>query len=130
MQYIGLIHKDADSEYGVSFPDFPGCVSAGRSLEEARLLAQEALTLHVEGMLADGEAIPAASSLDEVMENPENQDCIAVLALAPARAPKVVRVNVTLPDDVLGQIDAYAKDHGLTRSGFLAYAARQAMERA
>ena len=56
MLYIGLIHKDTGSEYGVSFPDFPGCVTAGVSLEEARVMAQEALTLHVEGMLEDGEA--------------------------------------------------------------------------
>ena len=56
MLYIGLIHKDPGSEYGVSFPDFPGCVTAGVSLEEARIMAQEALTLHVEGMLEDGEA--------------------------------------------------------------------------
>ncbi len=34
--YIGLIHKDADSDYGASFPDFPGLVTAGTDLDDAR----------------------------------------------------------------------------------------------
>src|SRR5271170_3201260 len=44
--YIGLIHKDADSDFGVSFPDLPGVVTAGTSLDDARLMAEEALALH------------------------------------------------------------------------------------
>lgn len=45
--YIALIHKDANSDYGVSFPDFPGCISAGSTLEEARRMGAEALALHI-----------------------------------------------------------------------------------
>jgi predicted RNase H-like HicB family nuclease len=37
--YIAVLHKDADSDYGVDFPDFPGCVTAGETLEEARKMA-------------------------------------------------------------------------------------------
>ena len=48
--YTGLIHKDPDSDYGVSFPDLPGCITAGRTVEEAREMAAEALALHL-GML-------------------------------------------------------------------------------
>ena len=44
--YIALIHKDADSDFGVSFPDLPGCITAGRTLDEARLMADEALAVH------------------------------------------------------------------------------------
>jgi predicted RNase H-like HicB family nuclease len=44
--YVALIHKDPDSDYGVSFPDLPGCVSAGSTLDEAIALAHEALALH------------------------------------------------------------------------------------
>lgn len=57
-QYIALIHKDADSDYGVSFPDLPGVISAGSTLDEARDMATEALALHIEGLIEDGEAIP------------------------------------------------------------------------
>lgn len=130
MQYIGLIHKDGGSEYGVSFPDFPGCVTAGRSLEEALTMAQEALSLHVEGMLEDGEVIPAATTLDDILADPENANSVAVLTVAPTRSSKVVRVNVTIPEDVLTAIDAYAKAQGLTRSGFLVHAARRVVEAA
>jgi metal-responsive CopG/Arc/MetJ family transcriptional regulator len=42
----------------------------------------------------------------------------------------VIRVNITLPEDVLGEIDAYAERHGFTRSGFLAAAAKRVMEAA
>ncbi len=56
--YIALIHKDGDSDYGVSFPDLPGCISAGADLDEARSMAAEALALHVEGMAEDGLAVP------------------------------------------------------------------------
>lgn len=128
--YIGLIHKDGNSDFSVSFPDFPGCVTAGTSLEEAHLMAQEALTLHVQGLVEDAEPIPAPSTLDEIMSDPENEDSIAVLTVAaPNASPKIVRVNITLPGDVLGAIDHYAEAHGLTRSGFLARAAKRAMER-
>ena len=63
--YIGLIHKDPDSDYSVSFPDLLGCITAGITLDEAREFASEALALHLDGMAADGEAIPEPSSLEE-----------------------------------------------------------------
>jgi predicted RNase H-like HicB family nuclease len=52
--YIALIRKDAHSDFGVDFPDFPGCVSAGETLDEARRMAREALELHVSGILDEG----------------------------------------------------------------------------
>jgi predicted RNase H-like HicB family nuclease len=70
MQYVAYLHKEKTSDYGVSFPDFPGCVTAGRSLDEARNLASRALTLHVRGMVVDGELIPAPSKLDELANDP------------------------------------------------------------
>ena len=48
--YIALIHKDANSDYGVSFADLPGVISAGRNLDEARRMATEALAFHLKGM--------------------------------------------------------------------------------
>jgi predicted RNase H-like HicB family nuclease len=77
--YIALIHKDAESDYGVSFPDLPGCVSAGSTLDEARAMAVEALALHVRGLAEDGQPIPEPSTLEEVMANVENQDGVAIL---------------------------------------------------
>ncbi|MBJ7579449.1 type II toxin-antitoxin system HicB family antitoxin [Devosia sp. MC532] len=126
--YIGLIHRDEESDFGVSFPDFPGVITAGETLDEARALAEEALSFHVEGIVADGEAVPEPSSLEQVMAEPDNQDGVAILVSVRANAPKAIRVNVTLPEDVLAQIDEYSQTHGFTRSGFLALAAKRAME--
>lgn len=122
---IALIHKDADSNVGISFPDFPGCVTAGRTLEEARALAAEALALHVDGMIEDGEPLPSPSSLDAVMAERENRDAIAFLVPLPARPSRAVRVNITLPEDVLAAIDRHAETHGMTRSGLIAAAAKR-----
>jgi len=126
-QYIALIHKEADSDYGVSFPDLPGAITAGSNLDEARKMATEALTFHVAGLAEDGEPAPEPSSLEEIMSVRENKDGVAVLVAAPDAEVKSVRINVTMPADVLDQIDQYAEREGFTRSGFLAQAAKKAM---
>jgi predicted RNase H-like HicB family nuclease len=125
MNYIAIIHKDAKSDYGVSFPDFPGCITAGRSLEEAKNMAVEALGGHVEEMLAAGEAIPAPSSLDTVMANPDFRGGVAVLVGVNRARSCTVRVNITLDEADLRQIDRLARLQGLSRSAFLV---RQALE--
>lgn len=125
LHYIGLIHKDADSDFGVSFPDLPGVVTAGTTLDEARDMAEEALALHLEGMAEDGEAIPEPSSLEAIMSDPENRSGVAILVSVKSDPPKIVRVNVTLPGDILEQIDKYAETHGYTRSGLLTQAAKK-----
>jgi predicted RNase H-like HicB family nuclease len=121
--YIGLIRKDADSDFGVDFPDFPGCVSAGATLDEARRMAQEALELHVSGMVEDGEKLPAPSSLEAIMADPENGDAVAFLVTLQEPADRSVRVNITLPERLLRRIDERAKN----RSAFLARAAEKAL---
>jgi predicted RNase H-like HicB family nuclease len=125
--YIGLIHKDANSDFGVSFPDFPGVITAGTTLDDARAMAGEALTLHIEGLAEDGEAIPEPSALEAIMSDPENRTGVAILVSVKTEQPKAIRVNVTLPGDVLDQIDKYAEAHGFTRSGLLTQAAKKLM---
>jgi len=127
-QYVGLIHKEAESDYGVSFPDFPGCITAGRDLDEARAMAEEALTFHVEGLAEDGEGIPEPSSLESVMADSLNRAGVAILVPVRSPAPKTMRVNITLSEDILTAIDRYAERHGLSRSGFIAKAAKDAMK--
>jgi predicted RNase H-like HicB family nuclease len=126
-QYIALIHKDAGSDYGVSFPDLPGCVTAGVDLDDARAMAEEALALHLAGMAEDEEPIPEPSSLEAVMADRENRDAVAILVKAPPATAKAVRVNMTIPEDELEQIDKFAAEQGYTRSGFLLQAAKKAI---
>ena len=120
--YIGLIRKDTDSDFGVDFPDFPGCISAGTTLE-ARRMAQEALELHVGGMIEDGEALPVGSCLETIMADPENADAVAFVVTVPDAADRTVRVNITLPERLLRRIDERVKN----RSAFLARAAEKAL---
>src|ERR1700687_2615446 len=120
---IALVHKDADSDCGVSFPDFPGCVTAGSTLQEALTMAQAALAGHISILSEDGETIPAPSDMDRIMARREHRDGVAILVPAPLRDEKIVRVNVTLPEGLLRRIDAVAEN----RSKFLAGAAEQAL---
>ncbi|MCZ8147368.1 MAG: type II toxin-antitoxin system HicB family antitoxin [Roseomonas sp.] len=87
--YVALVHKQPTSDYGVSFPDFPGCVTAGVTFEEAHRQAGEALALHIDGMIEDGEAVPEPSSLEHVMT--ATRDYAAVVLLVPAPAARSVR---------------------------------------
>lgn len=127
--YIAILRKDRRSDYGVSFPDLPGCVTAGRDLEEARKNAAEALTLHLEGMLEEGLEIPEPASLDRVMADRENVDGVPFLVEVPDPEPRAVRVNITLPASVLEQIDVYVAKKGTTRSAFLVTAALERIGR-
>lgn len=69
--YIALVHKDKGTSYGVSFPDVPGCISAGDTFEEAVANATEALAGHIALMTADGDAIPAPRSFEQLKHDPE-----------------------------------------------------------
>jgi predicted RNase H-like HicB family nuclease len=79
MDYVAIIHKDPDSDFGVSFPDFSGCITAGRTLDEAKDMALEALSGHIEAMREAGESAPTPSSLDEVMRHPQFRNGVAFL---------------------------------------------------
>ena len=122
--YIALMRKDRDSDYGVDFPDFPGCITAGSDLDEASACAREALAFHIAGMVEDGLDVPDPSTLEDVMADPYNRDAVAFLVSVPEVKVRSKRVNVMLPEDLLRAIDADAKKHGLSRSSFLAVAAR------
>lgn len=127
--YIAVVHKDPDSDFGVSFPDFPGCITAGSTIDEAKDMAHDALTLHINGMLEDGEKIPAPSKLEDIMADPEYSSVIAILIVAVSDAkPRSVRVNITVPEDMLNQIDAIAKKRGMSRSSFLVHVAQNAIK--
>ncbi|HEY5210664.1 MAG TPA: type II toxin-antitoxin system HicB family antitoxin [Stellaceae bacterium] len=119
--YVALIHKEPKSDFGVSFPDFPGCITAGSTIQEAMIMAREALAFHIEGMTEEGYKIPAPSSVDAVMKKRENRDGVAVIVPAPDLDTKALRINVTLPAKLVRRIDE-ATDN---RSRFLAQAAEE-----
>ncbi len=121
--YIAIIER-AKSGYGVFFPDIPGCTSAGATIHEAAANAEAALQGHLTLNLEHGEALPEPTALDAIAADPDIDEAARVLVRfdVPGRA---VRVNITMPEDLLEAIDRFAKGHGYTRSGLLAHAARE-----
>lgn len=118
MYYIAIIHKEKDSAFGVSFPDFQGCITAGDTMEEAKDNAIAALNFHIEGMIEDGNDIPAPSTLDAIYANPDFANGAAFLVEATA-ADKTTRINITLKQSQLAQIDAIVQERGITRSALM-----------
>ena len=118
MNYIAYLHKDRTSDYGVSFPDFPGCITAGKTLDEAHRMAGEALLFHMQGMIEDGEVIPEPSTLDSLKDDPAMQGAIAFLVSVEV-PEKTVRVNITARESQMEQIDRLAAKAGLTRSAYM-----------
>ncbi|HTN97119.1 MAG TPA: type II toxin-antitoxin system HicB family antitoxin, partial [Nordella sp.] len=77
MRYVALVHKDKDSSYGVSFPDFPGCVSAGKTVDEAVANAVEALAFHVQGLEADGDPVPLPRTIETIRSDKSLRSVLA-----------------------------------------------------
>jgi len=118
MEYIAYLCKDNNAQYGVRFPDFPGCTAGGRTLDEARGLAADALTLHLAQLVEQGDAVPEPSTLDELAGDPGMRGSVAVLVAAEP-PEKTVRVNITARASQIEAIDRLAKQAGMTRSAFL-----------
>ena len=95
MDYIAYLHKDRNSDFGVSFPDFSGCITAGKTLEKAHRMAAEALALHIAGMVEDGEAIPEPSTLDSLADDPARKGAVAFLVHVGPETERTVRMNIT-----------------------------------
>jgi predicted RNase H-like HicB family nuclease len=123
MDYIAYLHKDRDSDFGVSFPDFPGCVTAGKTLDEAHRMAAEVLALHIAGMVEDGEEIPAPSWLDALANDPARKDAVAFLVQAEPETDRTVRINITARAKQVEEIDRLANQAGLTRSAYMVQSA-------
>ena len=127
MKFPVVLHKDADSDYGVIVPDVPGCFSAGSTVAQAFENVKEALSLHYEGLVADGDPLPQVHEIDDHLDNPDYAGGVwgVVEFDVTPYFGKSVRFNATLPEHLLERIDQTVKrDHRYSsRSGFLAAAA-------
>jgi predicted RNase H-like HicB family nuclease len=129
MRFIAFVHKEPDSCYGVSFPDVPGCTSAGDTLDEALANAVGALSGHIRIMEADGEVTPTPRTLDAINAAPDLVEDMkgAIVSAVPLVRDRgsTTRINVSLDLGLLEAIDGLAKQRSQTRSAFLASAARR-----
>jgi predicted RNase H-like HicB family nuclease len=114
-------------------PDLPGCTSGGATVDAALRNAVEAATLWAEDARADGEKIPPPRAAEKLRNDPEVAAALAagaVLAYVPLvlDAARPVKANLSLDAGLLNAIDEAAERRGLTRSAFLASAAREKIE--
>jgi predicted RNase H-like HicB family nuclease len=125
MRYPVVIHKDPNSDYGVTVPDIPGCFSAGETIETALDMAKDAILCHIEGLLIDEEPIPQPSPIDQHWDNPEFEGGKFMLVEIDPSAVwgKSTRINLTIPEKVLANIDRYVDQNGGNRSAFMTEAA-------
>lgn len=130
MRFPVVLHTDNGIRYGVTAPDLPGCFSAGDTFEDALQSVTEAIDLHLEGVVEDGQEIPIPRPISEHRANPDFAEGVwAMVDVDISRFDgRTEKINITVPRRVLVKIDSYAKAHGATRSGFLVEAARRVME--
>ncbi|MCC6607417.1 MAG: type II toxin-antitoxin system HicB family antitoxin [Anaerolineae bacterium] len=124
MRFPVVIHKDPESDYGVSVPDLPGCFSAGETVDQALTAVVEAIEAHVEGMLLDSEPIPTPKTIEFYKDEPDFASGIwAIVSVDISKlSGRSKRVNVTIPERLLYLMDQFAAERGETRSGLIAQA--------
>jgi predicted RNase H-like HicB family nuclease len=121
--YPAVIER-ARAGFSVFFPDLPGCTSAGVTVTEAALGAEQALAGHVVETVRHGETLPPPSSIDMLEHDPDVDEIARVLVRVELPG-KAVRLNITLDEALVAAIDKVARN----RSGFLADAAREHLVR-
>ena len=129
--YAAMFEPTKSGGYGISFPDLPGCVSFGADLSACVKAAEEALSLHLEGMAEDGEVFPSETWFGDLigqMGLPPGVVWSAITVEAPDAAD---RVNVYLPRSLLERVDRFVAEHApMNRSTFFSEAAREKLSSA
>jgi predicted RNase H-like HicB family nuclease len=130
-RYVALV--DGQNGYGAVFPDAPGCAAMGESADEALRNAAEALAEWIGDELAEGRNAPRARTVDELARDADVAAAVArgsVYAFVPLilNSGRPAKANISLDAGLLRAIDEAAARAGLTRSAFLATAAREKIE--
>lgn len=123
--YVGVL-DGGDEVWGVRIPDIPGCVGGGETPEAAIADAAEALRDVAAHRRDGGFALPEPSSMTEIMASGEiggGESAVMIPLLLDSG--RTVRANISLDAGLLEAIDAAAKERGISRSAFLASAARE-----
>ena len=120
MKYPVLIHKEDESDYGVTIPDIPGCFTSGSTIDDAMVNVQQAVELYFEG---EDIIPPEPSEIAKLIASEtfyiDNGFWVLVNIDFSFLSSKTVRVNITVPEYKLAMIDRKAKDRNLSRSALL-----------
>ena len=120
-RYPALVDGKAGA-YGVSFPDLPGCVAMGRTVDEAMLNAEESLREWANDYEARGGKLPNPSPL-ETVATPEGTQLATIPLIRPSGTR--VRLNVYVDKDVAAFIDNEARRRNMTRTSTLTWMVRR-----
>jgi predicted RNase H-like HicB family nuclease len=126
--YVALLDGKAGA-YGMVFPDLPGCTAMGSTFDEAWHNGIEAIAAWI-GDADAGEIIPTPRSLEALRGDAKCQRAIAegssfIIVPLLIESGRSVRANISMDQGILEAIDTAAKQSGLTRSSFLASAAKE-----
>lgn len=122
-----LVHEE-DGVFGISFPDFPGCIATGRTAEEVLRKGAEALNFHVAGMVEDGDPLPLGRNLSQMRADPQFRSDAegAFITLVPVEIPgRSIRLNISMDETLVEAVDRAAAAAGQSRSAYLAEAAKR-----
>jgi predicted RNase H-like HicB family nuclease len=118
--YPAVLERAEGGMFAVWFPDFPGCVAAGRSQEEAAARAEDALAAALQEA-AENETIPEPTAFDAII-TPVEAEVVTLLSIGASPPSPSERVNVYLPKNLIARADAMAEEWGMSRSSFFGLA--------
>ena len=127
--YPAILEPTKDG-YSVFFPDLSGAISAGEDYEDAIRNAEECLSLHLYGMITDGEKLPKPSHMSKVLKKLDKGELATLIhpdifGVKARQEDKAIRVNISLPKSLLEAIDFRARQLGIDRSKLLQKAAKE-----
>jgi predicted RNase H-like HicB family nuclease len=128
--YVGVL-DGSDDVWGVRVPDLPGCHGGGYTPDAAIADAVSSMREWAETMLSRGASLPRARSVADLLKADEidvGAGESAVMVPLVIDSGRSVRANLSLDAGLLAAIDAESTRRGLTRSAFIASAARDKIE--
>jgi predicted RNase H-like HicB family nuclease len=125
--YPAVLERGPRGAFGAWFPDFPGCVAAGRSQEDAIERAEHTLAQTVDGWVEQGKPLPEPTPIERIVA-PKGSDVAAFFMVGVDPPDPSERVNVYLPKSLIARIDKHAAGLGMSRSSFFGFAATLALE--
>jgi predicted RNase H-like HicB family nuclease len=120
--FPAIAETAASGGYHATFPDLPGCSADGATIGDLLVAARTRLADKLKALSDDGESWPEASTMEALQANVGPGAVLLLIDIEVDDPP--TRVNISIGERLLRRIDAAAQKSGMTRSGFLAQAAR------
>ena len=121
LRYPALV-DGREGAYGVVFPDLPGCVAMGYTVEDALVNAEDTLRDYTLDAEEDGEALPRPSPFQSI-DVPKGSQLVSIPLIKVSG--RKVRANLTLDEGVAAFIDSEARRRKMTRTAYITWMARR-----